>query len=299
MVACRLLDLREADGEVIDVLIGLKFPAYLIPHDNKVLWIMHQHRQAYDLWDHSLGGDLLASEVGPLVREAVHAADRQVIPQAQAVFANSRNVSARLQRYCGISAEPLYHPPPSAEKLRKGPAESYLFFPSRLLAAKRQILVLQALALTTAPVRVKFAGVPNHSSYLQLLQKEAQKLGVGDRAEWLGAVTEEEKCDLYAHCRAVIYPPFDEDYGYVTLEAMLSAKPVITCSDSGGPLEFVKDGVTGLVCEPRPESLALMMDRVWSEIDSGIQWGEAGFRRYHDLGISWENTISRLLERVR
>ena len=37
----------------------------------------------------------------------------------------------------------------------------------------------------------------------------------------------------------VIFPPLDEDYGYVTLEAMLAAKPVITCTDSGGPLEFV------------------------------------------------------------
>src|SRR3954462_3359539 len=55
MLACRLLDMTESDGMKIDVLIGLKFPAYLIPHPNKVLWVLHQHRPAYDLWDHALG----------------------------------------------------------------------------------------------------------------------------------------------------------------------------------------------------------------------------------------------------
>ena len=68
----------------------------------------------------------------------------------------------------------------------------------------------------------------------------ADKLGVSKKVKWLGFITEQEKIDLYAKARAVVYPPADEDYGYVTLEAMLSSKPVITCSDSGGTLEFVR-----------------------------------------------------------
>ena len=65
-----------------------------------------------------------------------------------------------------------------------------------------------------------------------------------------------EKIDLYAKALAVIYPPIDEDFGYVTLEAMLARKPIVVCLDSGGPLEFVRNGENGLIVEPNAEDLA-------------------------------------------
>ena len=77
-----------------------------------------------------------------------------------------------------------------------------------------------------------------------------------------GAITERQLIDLYAGALAVVFPPFDEDYGYVTLEAFLARKPVITTTDAGGPLEFVDDGVTGLVCEPTPEALGAAIARL-------------------------------------
>ena len=67
---------------------------------------------------------------------------------------------------------------------------------------------------------------------------------------------DQQKIDLLSAALAVLVPPLDEDYGYVTLEAMLSARAVITCTDSGGPLEFIEHGATGLVCEPDPAALA-------------------------------------------
>ena len=48
-------------------------------------------------------------------------------------------------------------------------------------------------------------------------------------------ISDEEKLRLYANCLGVIYPPLDEDYGYITLEAMLAQKPVVTTRDAGGP----------------------------------------------------------------
>ena len=294
MLACRLLDLTQTSGVAVDRLIGLKFPAYLIPHPRKVVWLLHQHRQAYDLWQHPMG-DLHERPKGIEVKDAIQRADMELLPQARRLFANSRNVAARLKLYCGIDAAPLYHPPPDAENLHGGPVEDYLYFPSRLNALKRQRLVIEALAHTRAKVRVRFSG-PSIDDYSQVCVALARKLKVHSRVEWLDVVSDESKRDLYARCLGVLFPPMDEDYGYVTLEAMLAHKPVITCDDSGGPLEFVVNRETGLICEPTPQALADAMDEIWEDRPSAQKWGDAGRRRYGDLHISWGTVLERLLQ---
>ena len=294
ILACRLLDASEVAGTRVDRLIGLRFPAYLIPHANKVLWILHQHRTAYELWDHALS-DLVYYPNGSQVRDAIEYADRKLIPEARAVFANSRNVAQRLKSFCDIDSTPLYHPPPGAEKFYSTEADDYLFFPSRLCIPKRQELVLEALALTGSPVRVSFAGTSDHPDYAGKLESLARKLKVQKRVEWLGGISEDEKRVRYAGALAVVYPPVDEDYGYVTLEAMLSSKPVITCRDSGGPLEFVVDRATGLIADPTPEALAAAFDFVFENREKAKEWGEAGRDRYASLNLSWSNVIQKLL----
>lgn len=295
MLACRLLDLTESCGTPVDVLIGLKFPAYYIPHPRKVLWILHQHRAAYDLWRHPFS-DLHLHPNGGQVRAAIEQADRGLIPEARAIFANSGNVADRLQRYCGIEAEPLYHPPPHAERYRCAEAaDPYLFFPSRLNRAKRQELVLEALTVTRHPVEVRFAGAADEPAYPEQLRRLAERLEVTHRAHWLGEISEDEKIEQYARAAGVLYPPLDEDYGYVTLEAMLAAKPVITCTDSGGPLEFVVSGETGFVAEPSAAGLAEAMDRLWENRACARRLGQAARERYAGLRISWQNVVERLL----
>jgi len=293
MLACRLLDLSESCYVGVDRVIGLKFPAYLIPHPNKILWILHQHRQAYELW---AAGDLYQQPNGSLVREAIVQADRKLLADARSIFTIAENVSQRLQKYCGISSTPLYNPPLGAEHYFCGDDRGYLFFPSRLNpGSKRQGLVLQALARTKEPVRILFAGAPEVPAMAVELQKLTELLGLRERVEWLGNVSEEEKRNLYAHARGVVFTPYDEDYGYVTLEAMLAAKPVVTCSDSGGALEFVRQRETGLVAAPEPVKLAEALDELWQNPATSKEWGEAGRARYDSLGISWTNVIERLL----
>jgi len=294
MLACRLLDLTESAGVLVDRLIGLKFPAYLVPHPHKVLWLLHQYRAAYDLWHHPLG-DLQHYPNGPQIRDAIRIADQQLIPQSKTIFTNSANVSRRLKYYCDIDSVPLYHPPQHTEHFYWAEPDEYLFFPSRLSPLKRQALVLEALSHTHQPVRVQFAGSADEPSYVGALTSLAQKCGIADRVEWRGYVTEEEKRSLYAHAWGVIFPPVDEDYGYVTLEAMLAAKPVITCTDSGGPLEFVRSGETGLIVEPTPEALAMAMDTLWENRSRANGWGEAGRAYYHSLDISWSKVVQSLL----
>ena len=294
ILACRLIDVSEVAGTRVDRLIGLRFPAYLIPHPNKVLWILHQHRTAYELWDHALS-DLVYYPNGSQVRDAIEHADRKLIPEARAVFANSRNVAQRLKRFCDIDSTPLYHPPPNAEKFYSSDAEDYLFFPSRLCIPKRQELALEALAVTRNPVRLSFAGTSDHPDYTDKLQSLARKLKVQKRVEWLGAISEDEKRSRYASALAIVYPPVDEDYGYVTLEAMLASKPVITCRDSGGPLEFVVDQSTGLITDPTPEALAAAFDFIWENRAEAKAWGLAARDRYESLNLSWSNVVQKLL----
>jgi glycosyltransferase involved in cell wall biosynthesis len=295
ILACRLLDVTETCGVRIDRVIGLKFPAYLIPHANKVIWLLHQHRTAYELWDHPTAGDLIHCPDGPVIRDAIRQADHELIPEAKAIYTLSENVSGRLRRYTGISSQPLYNPPAEASLFYNRSARDYFFFPSRITGVKRQLLVIQALARSQEQISVRFAGGADNPGELAVCTNATRQLKVENRVEWLGVVSEEQKRDLYANSLAVIFPPVDEDYGYVTLEAMLSSKPVITCSDSGGPLEFVVDRQTGLVADPTSESLAQAMDELWTGRKDAAAMGEAGRARYQDLDISWTNVVEKLL----
>jgi glycosyltransferase involved in cell wall biosynthesis len=294
MLACRLMDLTESCTGRIDRIIGLKFPAYMITHPNKVVWLLHQHRGAYDLWG-SPFGDLTAAPGGAHVRASIRNADLVTLPKARAVYTLSANVSRRLAEHCGIPSVPLHHPPPGAKDIYTGEYGNYVLFPSRINEVKRQSLVIEALSHTRYPVHVAFLGVADAPGYSVQLQRKAIESGVETRLTWLGGVTEAKKLELYSGCRAVIYPPLDEDYGYVTLEAMLAQKAVVTCSDSGGPLEFVQDGRSGLVCTPTPQAIAGALDRLWEDMSLAMRLGRGGLERYTEMRIGWEGVLECLL----
>jgi|SRR4051794_10471447 glycosyltransferase involved in cell wall biosynthesis len=295
MLACKLTPLEFVSGIKVDRLIALKFPAYLIPHPNKIVWLMHQYRQAYDLWDHSLG-DLRSSPQGTVLREIIRRADSRMCGETRALFTLSQNVTDRVRRFWNVDSMPLHHPPANANAFHcsSEPGE-YIFFPSRICGNKRQELALRALALTQSAVRLKFAGAPDTPAYGERMIRLARDLRVHSRVEWLGFISEEEKRRVYAESLAVLFPPFDEDYGYITLEAMLSSKPVITCEDSGGPLEFIVPNQTGYVVPSTPEGLAAAIDSVWDNRDKTRKMGLAGRRHYDGLNLSWSKVVKRLL----
>jgi glycosyltransferase involved in cell wall biosynthesis len=295
ILACRLLDLTAANGRSIDRVIGLKFPAYLVPHPNKVLWLLHQHRQAYEQWDHPLS-DMVRFGNGREIRDAIRGTDNRLIPEARAVFTIAENVSRRLKTYCGIDSTPLYHPPQHPEAFRcQDPADNYFFFPSRINPAKRQHLAVQGLAEAGGNSRLIFCGESDDAYYLEKLHKSIEEKGLRSRVEFLGRVSEKEKIDLYARSLGVIYPPLDEDYGYITLEAMLSSKPVITCADSGGPLEFVEDETSGLVVEAEGAAIGQAMRRLEAGRSAAAALGRAGREIYLAKDITWAAVIEHLL----
>jgi glycosyltransferase involved in cell wall biosynthesis/SAM-dependent methyltransferase len=293
MLAGSLLNLDKIGGHPIDLVIGLKFPAYLAQHPNKVFWLIHQHRQAYDHWDQGIS-DLLHQPKGRQLRSAIQNADREAFANRR-MFTISQTVSDRLQSYLSIASKPLYHPPPIAHLLTPGTTEDYVLVPSRLNSEKRQDLVLRALAECNEPVRAIFVGAPDDDSIAAQLRSLAAKLKLESRVEWRSAVSAEDLAELYRHALAIVFVPHNEDYGYVTLEAMLAGKPVITVSDAGGPLEFIQDGLQGLVSEPSPAALARSLSAVWSDRALAQELGKAGLKRYQDLEIGWDSVINQLL----
>jgi glycosyltransferase involved in cell wall biosynthesis len=291
-LAWRMLDLSEANGKPVDLIIGMKFPAYLAAHERKVLWIMHQYRAAYNLWDTPFD-DLSTYPDGAQVREWIRRADNRLIPEAKKVFANSKTVADRLRRYNGIASEPLYHPPPRAENLHCAEQGDYIFYPSRLEPQKRQDLLIEAAQFLRTPVKIILAGGSGDPKRYESLVK---KYGVGERVYLRGFVAESEMIDLYANALGVCYLPFDEDYGYVTLEGMLSGKPVVVPSDGGGAAEFIEHDREGLIVEPEPHAIAESLDSLYADRARAQALGARGQEKLRSMNLSWENVVERLLD---
>jgi glycosyltransferase involved in cell wall biosynthesis len=291
----RSLDLAEANGEPIDAVIALKFPAYLVPHERKIVWLIHQHRPAYDLWDDPKLGDLASYGDGPAVRDMIWDADRVALGEAKRVFTNSANVRNRLRRYLGIPAEVLYHRSPMCQRLLDGdPGEPgrYVLFPSRLDPLKRQDLAVDAMRHVRGPAELVIVGSgPSGED----LRRRIASAGLQDRVRVESGVSDRHLEDLYRGALAVLYPPYDEDYGYVALEAMAAGRPVITTTDAGGPLELVEDGVTGLVAAPDPRELGAAIDRLASDPELVRELGTAGRGRLLDRVPEWPEVVARLL----
>jgi glycosyltransferase involved in cell wall biosynthesis len=290
-LAWRLLDVTEANGKAIDLVVGMKFPAYTVAHPRKVLWILHQHRSAYNLRGTPFD-DLSTFPEGARVRDFVCHCDSRFIPEARKVFANSRAVAERLRRFNRIESEPLYHPPPRAASLRAGEQGDYIFYPSRLEPQKRQELLIEALSFTRTPVRAVFAGSSREPGQYESLVK---RFGVGDRVEMRGFVSEQEMIELYANALGVCYLPFDEDYGYVTLEGMLSSKPVVVARDGGGATEFVEHEGEGLVTDPEPRAIAECLDRLYADRERARRMGERGREKLLALKLSWPNVVEKII----
>lgn len=294
ILAARLTDLSESEGVPIDLMIGLKFPAYLARHPNPVFWLIHQHRQAYDMWDAGTS-DLLDTPKGMMARDMIRAEDRDAFARStKPIYANSQNVAGRLKKYLGLSSTPLYHPPPNAELLTQGNFGDYLFAPGRLNPSKRVDLMLRALAKAPTPLRLVIAGVAENPAYLDELRSLATALGVSGRVEWLGGIDDATMVRYYAQARAVVFTPQDEDLGYITLEAMLSGKPVITTTDAGGPLEFISQKQEGLIAAPDAEALAQAFSSLYEDAALAETLGEAGRARYQKMNISWEHVVETL-----
>ena len=288
----RCLDLKEVNGEKIDLVISTKFPSYGVQHDNKVVWLMHQYRQAYDLYDSEYG--LRHTENGNRIQQTVKRYDNECLTEAKKIYSISDNVGNRLKKYNNMEAETLYHPPSLVGRYECESYNKTILSVGRLDKLKRNDLLIKSLKYTNKDIKAIIAG---KGPEMENLKKLARSLGVEKRVHFAGFVTDEELIKLYAQAGAVYFAPVDEDYGYITLEAFLSKKPVITCKDSGGVLEFIEDEVSGYVCQTKEESIGAAIQKVCSSSKKSAEMGQIGYERVKD--ISWDNVIDSLTSTLR
>lgn len=288
-MAWRLVNFEETAPGEVDLLIATKYPAYLARHRNKVAWIFHQQREVYDLHPTPFGNFRLADdEMG--LRDALVELDMEALSENRALFTNSQNTANRLQMYCGVEATPLYAPPPLHQRLTVGDYGDYLFFVGRLDRIKRLDLTIQALASTRNPVRLRVAG---RGPDLDRLEGLVTELGLEDRVDFLGFAADADVLELMAGCFAMVLTPLDEDYGFTTLEAFFAGRPIVTTTDAGGVLEFVREGETGFVVDPDPVALAERIDLLYEDRALCERLGHEGREMVQDR-VSWPKAIAAL-----
>jgi glycosyltransferase involved in cell wall biosynthesis len=287
--AWRLLDLSEANGRPVDLVIASKFPTYFVRHPNKVAWLIHQYRAAYELCGTPYS-DFAHTEADVGLRDTLVRLDTEMLSECRRLFSNAKNTAARLAKFNALRAEPLYHPPRLAPRLVAGPYGGYVLSVGRIESVKRVDLLVRAMSSVDPGVRLVVAGDGTQRANVERL---AAEIGVDGRVTFLGAVGDDDLVALYRDALAVAYPPYDEDFGYVTLEAFLARKPVITCTDSGGPNEFVVDGRNGLVCEPAAEALADAINALAGDRGRAAAMGDAGYEVAR--GITWDGVIEKLV----
>jgi glycosyltransferase involved in cell wall biosynthesis len=205
------------------------------------------------------------------------------------LFVQSRTIQNRLAMWPELRSTVLYPPPPQRPYRCDGYGD-YIFMVSRLTPLKRADLLVTALA--TGGGRGVRAVIAGDGEERASLVKLARDLGVADRVTFTGVLTEADLVEHLARCRAVCFPPVEEDYGFVTAEAFASAKAVVTCRDSGGPAELVENGVNGFVCEPTPDALGMALARLMEDRPVAEAMGQAGLRSAAHL--RWSDAVAAL-----
>jgi glycosyltransferase involved in cell wall biosynthesis len=285
-------DLRAMVGHPVDQVISLRFPSYAVRHDRHVCWLNHTMREYYDLWPQFSASISPRARVKErLKRRVAHGVDRWLLTHnVHKRLTISHTVENRLRTYLGIGAEALWPPAPQ-RAYRCDRYGDYVLAISRLTPLKRLDLLIRALAHPAASgIRAVIAGDGESRRDLEAL---ARHLGVDDRVALIGHAGDEVILEHLAVCRAVCFTPYDEDYGFVTVEAFASGKAVVTCTDSGGPTELVRNGETGLVADPTASSLALALARVAGDAAFAEELGRRANQQA--CAMTWRAAVERLI----
>jgi glycosyltransferase involved in cell wall biosynthesis len=292
-LANRLTDVgRTADGRRVDQVISLRWPSYAVRHPAHVSWLNHTAREYYDLWDQFSAGLSSANRVKEQIRRSIiHRADTWLLgSNVTRLMAQSKTVQERLRRFNGLESEVVYPPAPQ-RAYRCDAFEPFFFAVSRFAPLKRLDLLVEALARPEAAgIRAVIAGDGEQWGAIRQLVAER---GLAERVTLPGRVDEATLVDYYARCRAVVFTPLEEDFGFVTVEAFASGKPVVTTIDSGGPAELVDDAVTGRVVTAEAASLASALRELAESEALAVRLGAAAATRSSTL--SWAATVDRLL----
>ncbi|HXH06085.1 MAG TPA: glycosyltransferase family 4 protein [Vicinamibacterales bacterium] len=282
----------DALGRPIDQIITLRFPSYAARHPRHVCWLNHTMREYYDLWPRLVAGLGRKGRLKEAVRRRlIHAADRYLLSRnVTRLFVQSETIRRRLEAIGPLDATVLYPPPPPRPYRCDGYGD-FILAVSRLTPLKRFDLLIRALAEPEAAgVRLVIAGDGEQRAELEAL---ARAMSVERRVRFVGRVDGPALVEHLARCAAVAFVPFQEDYGFVTVEAFAAAKAVVTCRDSGGPAELVRDGLHGFVTDPEPAAVARALGALAGDRLLAERMGQAA--RAVVENMSWQAVVSRLV----
>jgi len=287
-----LTDVTSTEGKPIDQVISLRYPSYAVRHPHHVCWLNHTMREYYDLWERFRQPLSPQGRVQESIRRAaIHATDRYLLTRnVTRLFVQSRTIQQRLGMWPNLRSTVLYPPAPLRAYRCDGYAGSFLFI-SRLEPLKRADLAIRAVAAAGARASLEVVGDGVERAALERL---AVELGVAPRITFTGRLSDAEMLTRLAGCRAVVFPPLWEDYGFVTVEAFAARKAVITCQDSGGPAELVRDGVNGFVCDATPEAVAAAMTQLLDDPALAERLGAEAFAA--GSALTWPETIGQLVK---
>jgi glycosyltransferase involved in cell wall biosynthesis len=290
ILATRLLDVSS-----VDKIIAVKFPAYYIKHPNKTLWIFHQHRTAYDLYN-TVYCDIPNTKEGQRIRDIIINCDNNYIKESKNIYTISKNVSNRLKKFNNIDSDVIYPPLENESLFIKKDYGDYVFYQSRLSRLKRQDLAILSLKYTKSNIKLIIAGKPDDNTYLMELKSLIKEHNLENRVKLIDSfIPDKDKIELYANALGVIYIPKDEDYGLVSLESFYSKNTLITCNDSGGVLEFA-DNENSFICENDPKLLALALDELYYNKSIAAKKGQLCYEKIISMEINWQKTITKLLK---
>ena len=293
-ITSQMMMVRAFELWNVERVIALKFPAYLIRHPHKTLWLLHQYRQAYDLFDAGQS-NLPQGAQGEDLRQIIKKGDEQAFRESQHIFTNSKVTQERLAHYNGVAGDVLLPPLNDPEFFSGGDARGYIFAGGRVNGMKRQHLLVEALVHMPKSTRLIVAGPPDTQEDATKIEGLVERLGLRDRVKLdLRFLPRRELADYVNHALAVAYLPYDEDsLGYVAMEAATAGKALISTHDSGGVLGLVKHDVTGWVAQPEPQALAEAMLQAYGGFAAEL--GASARTLLTSMGITWPETIKRLL----
>jgi glycosyltransferase involved in cell wall biosynthesis len=296
-IPSQMLMVRAFELQNVDHVIALKFPAYLIRHPKKTLWLLHQYRQAYDLYDagqSNLPPGVADHELQSLIRQA----DRESFAECSNIFTISEVTRQRLLKYNAFDAEVLIPPVNDPELFPGGQDGDYIFAGGRVNGMKRQHLLLEGLAKTDMRVKLVIAGPPDTPDDADQLKAAVERLGLADRVKLdLRFLPRQVYAEYVNHSAAVACLPYDEDsLSYVAMEAATAAKALISTSDSGGILGLVKHHKTGWVARPNPDELAEVMNSVFEVAACRKEYGQNARALWKSMQINWPETVEILLK---
>jgi glycosyltransferase involved in cell wall biosynthesis len=293
----RQLDLYKFAGITIDLVIATKFPSYFAQHKAKSVWLVHQHRPIYDLYASSFS-DFSDDPRSEAIRRRLMRADTNAIRECKTIAGISRNVVQRLEEFNGITGKVLYPPLPCGNDYYCAEEQPYILSVGRICRIKRLDLLVKALPTIDPSLHLKVVGQPDDPEFFDYVQNEIKKHHLQHRVHFLGRVEDKELLRLFAQCMIVYYAPFDEDYGFVSLEGMASSKPVLSAYDSGGILEFVRKDDTGAVVEPTVHGIAIGVNDLFHNPEKRQVLAAKGRQEIEARGLTdqgWDNVIAELL----